>query len=280
MPDLFGHFLFLCIMKQFLLVGLTFLWALNSSAQVVHTEKELKKHAEKVQKSRDKGKNIRSLDTLFASGTPYCLMIGTRKGIAGIPSAYSVRPLKSPNEEEIFLTMESEGTGSAAVWFWDMVFINPGQKIRFKNGELDLENTIVDYDLFNDSALNIKGMTKLVLLKGPPGVNVPQAQAQKSGMVDRNRSGMIQIFGEKIQQVGVHIGNISKSTVASDGNIITQITISFITGEIVAVAKNHGVTDHEWSVVTMKNNESHDISSSLGKDEQDIVKYLVESLYL
>lgn len=267
-------------MKKYIAV-LVFLGLMMPVLAQENSEKEIKKHIEKVQKSKEKGKNVRSLDTLFASGIPYCLMKGTRKGLGG-PTQYTVRALRAPDIEEIFLTMEAEGTGSTAVWYWDMVFVNQGQKIRFKNGTMDLENTIVDYNLFTDSSLNIVGMNKLVLLKGQPGVGVPAVPAStpKSGMVDRNRSGMIQIFGESIQQGGVKIGTLTKKTQAENGGVITSINIYFPNGELVAIAKNHGATDHEWDVVTAKNNESHPITSSLGKDEHDIVKYLVDSLYL
>ena len=240
--------------------------------------KELAKHAEKVAKSRDKSKNLVSLDTLFASGKPYCLMVGSKKILGGY-GAYSVRPLGMPEHEVIYLEMECEGTGSTAVWYWNMVFVDQGQKIRFRNGTMDLENTIVDYNLINETGLNIAGMNKLILLKGGKTSTQP-APIQNNRLVDRNRNGMIQIFGNSIQQSGVQIGTITKAVKAESGGVITHYTISLPSGEIIATAKNSGATDHVWLIVTAKDNNSNTINSSLGNDEKDIVKYLVDQLYL
>lgn len=257
---------------------LLFLSMFAVSAIAQPTAKELSKHAEKVAKSRDKGKNLVSLDTLFASGKPYCIMKGTKKILGGY-GAYSVRPLGAPDQEEIYMEMEAEGTGSSAIWYWDMVFVNHGQKIRFKNGTLDLENTIVEYNLFNESGINQAGMNKLLLLKGDRTSTQP-APVQGSRMVERNRNGMVQIFGNAIQQSGVHIGTISKEVKAENGGVITHYTIRFITGELVATARNNGATDHEWTLITAKDNGAHALSSDIGNDEKDLVKYLVEQLYL
>lgn len=252
-------------------------------AQAQPSAKELEKHREKVQKSLEKGKNIRSLDTLFATGKPYCIMKGLKKGLGG-PIEYTIRPLKQPDLEEVYMLMSAEGTGSTAIWYWDMVFVNLGQKIRFRNGTLDPENTLVEYDLFNDSGLNTAGVNKLVLLKGGQqgGGTVPAPAAPGNGpeLVQRNRGGMIQVFGERINQGGVHVGNITSVTAAANGGIITRYTITTPAGALVATAQNNGATDHNWTIVTAKDNRNHQVSSSLTHDAEDIVRFLVEALYL
>lgn len=252
--------------------------ALMTSAVAQHSEKELAKHADKVAKSRDKGKNLVSLDTLFASGKPYCIMKGTRKILGGY-GAYSVRPLGAPDQEEIYMEMEAEGVGSSAVWYWDMVFVNHGQKIRFRNGTLDLENTIVDYNLFTETGINQAGMNKLVLLKGDKTGTQP-APVQSGKTVERNRSGMVQIFGNRIQQSGVLIGTLSKEVKAENGGVITHISIRLPNGDLVATARNNGATDHTWNLVTARDNETHYVNSSIGQDEKDLVQLLVDQLYL
>jgi hypothetical protein len=250
----------------------------SSVAIAQPSAKDLAKHAEKVTKSREKGKNLVSLDTLFASGKPYCIMKGSKKILGGY-GAYSVRPLGAPDNEEIYMEIESEGVGSTAVWFWNMVFINQGQKLRFRNGTLDLENTLVEYNLITETGLNVAGMNKLILLKGDKRTTQP-SPVQNNNLVDRNRSGMIQVFGEKIQQSGVMIGLITKNVTAESGGVITRYSISLPTGEIVATARNHGATDHEWEITTAKDNKLHTLSSSIGHDEKDLAKFLVDLLYL
>ncbi len=252
------------------------LFLIQANAQP--SDKELAKHAEKVAKSKDKSKNLVSLDTLFASGKPYCLMIGSKKILGGF-GAYSVRPLGMPEHESIYLEMECEGSGSTAIWYWNMIFVDQGQKIRFRNGTMDLENTIVDYNLLSETGINISGMNKLVLLKGDKPMTQP-APVQSNRLVDRNRNGIIQIFGNSIQQSGVQIGTITKEVKAESGGVITHYTINLPSGEVIATAKNSGATDHVWQIVMAKDNTNSTISSSLGNDEKDIVKYLVEQLYL
>jgi hypothetical protein len=262
-------------MRLFLL-AILILSTTQSYAQA--SSKELEKHKERVAKSRDKSKNLVSLDTLFASGKPYCIMIGSKKILGGY-GAYSIRPLGNPENEVIYLELEVEGAGSTAIWFWNMIFVNQGQKIRFRNGTMDLENTIVDYNLLNETGINIPSMNKLVILKGDKPLTQP-APVQSNRLVERNRNGMIQIFGTSIQQSGVQIGIITKEIKAESGGVITHYTISLPSGEIIATAKNSGATDHVWQIVMAKDNSNNTISSSLGNDERDIVKYLVEQLYL
>lgn len=242
------------------------------------TEKELKKHQELVKKSLEKSRNIVSLDTLFASGKPYCIMKGMKKFL-GSYGAYSLRPIGNPDLEEIYLESETEGTGSSAVYYWNMVFVNHAQKIRFQKGSLDLENTIVEYDLFNNTSLNIPGMNKLVLLKGGV-VGTQPAATNKDNLVKRDRTGMVQIIGESIKQSGAVIGTIKKVDKAENGEIITYYTISLPNGELVGTAKNGGVANYDWQIITAKDNQTHSVNSKIGQCETDIVKYLIEHLYI
>lgn len=259
------------------LILLTLLFPFALSAQE-RTAKELEKHAEKVKKSKDKTKNLVSLDTLFASGKPYCLMIGSKKILGGY-GAYSVRPLGNPNTEEIYIELEMVGSGSTAAHYWNIIFVNQAQKIRCKNTEIDLENTIVDYDLFNNTGLNITNVTKLVLLKGGSS-SAPVATADKNKLVDRNRNGLVNVVGTSINQSGTLIGNIKKEDKAENGAVITHYTITLPNGELIATAKNTGIGDYNWQIIVAKDNTSHTVNSSIGKSEEDIAKYLVEHLYL
>ncbi len=262
-------------MKYCILILSAFL--INQASAQEPSAKDLEKHKEKVLKSKEKSKNIVSLDTLFASGKPYCIMKGSKKFL-GSYSAYSLRAINNPEFEEIYLESETVGTGSAAVYFWNMLFVNQGQKIRFQKGTLDLENTIVEYDLFNQGGLNIAGMNKLVLLKG--GSNTTAQTTQKKELVNRNRNGMVQVFGENIQQSGVQIGMIKKENKAENGAVITYYTITLPNGELIATAKNSGISDYNWQLTVAKDNSQHTVNSSIGVSETDIAKFLVDRLYL
>lgn len=267
-------------MMKFILLLLMFAYLPVVTSQAL-SEKDQKKHIEKVTKSRLKAKNILSLDTLFASGNPYCIMKGVTKSILGY-SEYSVRPLKK-GTEVIYLSMVGEGTAGNMTYFWDLSFLEHGKKIRFSQGT-DLENLLVDYQLLNDSSLNIAGMNKLLLVKGEPPVNVDivasVVKAVTSNVVNRNRDAAVMISGNKIMQGGTHIGNIEERSVAEAGNVFSKLTISLPTGELVATAKNGGVASYDWTIITAKDNKTNLVNSSIGKDKQDVVQLLVNLLYL
>lgn len=260
---------------QLILLSLLFPLALSAQER---TPKELEKHAEKVKKSKDKSKNLVSLDTLFASGKPYCLMIGSKKFLSSY-GAYSVRPLGNPATEEIYIESEIVGSGSTAIHYWNIIFTNQAQKIRINKTEIDLENTIVDYDLFNNTGLNVANVTKLVLLKGGSSA-APATTTDKNKLVDRNRNGAVIVSGAAIKQSGTIIGNIKKEDKAENGAVITHYTITLPNAELIATAKNTGIGDYNWQIIVAKDNTTHTVNSSIGKSEEDIAKYLVEHLYL
>ena len=49
---------------------------------------------------------------------------------------------------------------------------------------------------------------------------------------------------------------------------------------LIATAENEEITGHHWHVITTSNNQTAHLNSSIGKDSYDIVKYLVDNLYL
>jgi hypothetical protein len=139
--------------------------------------------------------------------------------------------------------------------------------------------------LFTDSSLNVVGMNKLVLLKGGPRVSMPPVPGNAPGssnpaLVNRNRNAMVQVFGDNIMQGGITIGSITQISATDAGKLFYQITIKLPTGELIATAKTESVTDHNWYIITAKDNKEHIVSSSLGADKEDIAKYLVDKLYL
>ncbi len=99
-------------------------------------------------------------------------------------------------------------------------------------------------------------------------------------LVQRNRNAMVQVIGSNIQQDFKSVGNITKSTVAQNGTIVTTYTVSLLTGITVGTATAEGATSHSYQILTFKDNRMHSLNSTIGRDETDIAQYLINMGYL
>jgi hypothetical protein len=262
-----------------LLIGTIAVCALQ--AQKAPSPKDLQKHQNRVNNSLRRGTVLLSLDTIFKSGAPYCLCKPIGRGILGV-SQYSISPLIG--QEEIHVQLVSEGTGSAAVHYWDMSFLKRGQKLRIPRSE-SFSRLVVDYGLFTENAINLEAVDRLFLIKMPPSIIAPGAAINGPGVavdqrVNRNQSANIHISGQQIRQGGVVIGTILQETINTPGDMHHRITVRYTNGNVVAVARNGGIADHEWFITIMADNRQFSVSSSAGRGTLDVATKLVELQYL
>jgi hypothetical protein len=110
--------------------------------------------------------------------------------------------------------------------------------------------------------------------------NVNMANNSNYALVPRNRNAMVQVIGTNIQQDFKSVGNITKTTQAQNGTIVTTYTVSLLTGITVATATAQGATSHDYSILTMKDNRLHQVNSTIGRDEMDIAQHLINMGYL
>jgi hypothetical protein len=266
-------------LKNALLMGALFL-SVGLFAQA--TDKELDKHYKAVEKSRAKKKGIASLDTFFYAGEPQSLHKTLEKGLFGMVLSYSLHALET-DQELVLVNFNNIGDSKTAEYVHDVIFPAQGVKLRLENSQNPLD-LLGKYAVLEPTQINTQNLNKMLLVLGQPTINLSNPQAtqptNKAQLVERNRNGMIQIIGNRILQGGVEIGTLSKENQAGDGKIITHIQIKHANGQLAAVAKNQGVTSHEWTLTTASDNKVHTLNSSIGKDEEDIVKTLISLLYL
>lgn len=242
-------------------------------------EKESRRHSEKIEKSRKTNKSALSKDTLFCSGKPVAICQEITRNLLGNATSYSIKSLNAA-AEDIHLSLESVSSGSNTVYYWVWV----REDIRFETEQsenpLDL---ICYYSVFHDSTFSAKNFNTLKQSKSKTISGYNGKPAPKPGSVEdgnRNRNDKVTFTGRDIRQSSVLIGHIESATSTSGGSIVTTYTIYNAEGNLVATAANHGVTDHEWDIVTANDNRQHHVTSSILHDQEDVVSYLVKLLYL
>lgn len=243
--------------------------------------KEQKKHKEKIEKSFKKQSAEVSLDTLFYKGLPNCIYKITDKSFIG-PNEISVFSLKN-NIECFKIKMMSVGEGSATVYTWKWVVTLPNNNtvIDTKFGEMPYD-LIAKYKVMNDSSINENGLKTFVSMEAidkTVKVQIVQPNA-KPLLVERNRTASIIIINESIKQDNQQIGVIKSSTKTQNGNMTEVYFIYNMQNVLIATAENEAFMGHHWHVVTASNNQMGHINSSSLEDKNDIVKYLIENLYL
>ncbi len=240
---------------------------------------EDKRHHDKIAKSKKTGKATTSRDTLYCGGKPYCTGKEVSKNLLGTVIIYNFKAFKQ-TEPELTATLETVSSGANAVYYW--VWTNGTTRFETEQKDNPLE-MVCYYYLFNDSTLNVKNFntfkqSKAKTISGYNGGPAPKPKSDDAN--NRNRNDKVTFSGRDIRQSSVLIGHIESITSTQSGSIITTYTIYNTSGNLVATAKNHGVTDHEWDIVTSNDNRTHHVTSSLLHDQEDIVKQLVDLLYL
>ncbi|MCC7302463.1 MAG: hypothetical protein IT233_07470 [Bacteroidia bacterium] len=91
---------------------------------------------------------------------------------------------------------------------------------------------------------------------------------------------MLFTMGGQIKQDGKVIGTFKENSSAGSGKMIYTISYFLPNGTKIAEATSEGMNAKEWKVVTMKDNKAHNVTTTLGRDDEDIAKYLIDLYYL
>lgn len=250
--------------------------------------KELKKHQEKVAESLAKNKVVVSLDTIFSSGTAYAVLHTTKKGLT---NNYTLHDLNG-NELVLIPTecVDDPAKPGSQRCFWTFLFIASG-----KRGEVpkligtDVAELVVEYDLVKNNAINPAGENKFLLRypakytnpnNGQVNITINTAPAVTYNTVERNRNSMMRSIGTEIKQDNKTIATFTKNSSSQYGKTITTIVFMLPDGTRVAEAKGEGMNAKSWTVITLKDNVSHTVSSTRAQEELDIAQYLSERFYL
>jgi len=248
-----------------------------------HSEKELKKHADKIANSKEKNSVVLSLDTIFNAGNPYAIL-KTEKSF--LTKNYKLFSLKGVELAYLrFSTIETKNINYYAFLFFDL---NKTAEVEMYIG-INIPKIIVENNLVNDSTLNISSVNKF-LMKFPQQysqqtkttVDITE-DATKYATVERDRKAMLQFFGSEIQQDFKVIGTVKETSNITGGKIYKVFTFKLPNGITIAEAtQNDGdINNNSYKIVTIKNNLIANISiNRFGADLEELTKFLIERYYL
>lgn len=246
-------------------------------------EKELRKHAEKIEKSRTKKSVEVSLDTLFYEGLPYCIFEEGKK-VLGNALNITVKDLEGTERMWCKFATGQELNRPDITSAYEITFVATGNKALYSNviGN-SLEKEIVKHNLFANGTFNAASENRFISYNpyktGFMSQPVAPNNAATPPQVQRNRNAMIMIMGEEIKQDNKTIGRIKKSTSTNGGKMFQVAEIYSPDGILIARAETAHM-QHNWLIVTAKDNKTHQINSSIGKDDSDLADYLIKQLYL
>ncbi len=256
------------------------------NAQV--SEKDMKKHLEKVAKSKAEGNVVRSLDTIFNAGIPYAILRDKKVMLATDYTLFSLNGKELVNIPYECIVQANNSSNQTC--YHVFLFLQSGRRGEIQVGlGMKVERIVVDYDLVQNNEINPAGENKF-LMRYPPkfsGLHQPttvvvinNGNAGTYTTVDRNRSGSISLFGTELKQEFKTIGSVTKSTNSSTGIMLYTFSYFLPNGTKIAEATGEGINCKSWRVVTMKDNQSHTITTTFSQQEEQIAKFLSDSYYL
>lgn len=266
-------------MRLLFLISLLFVTT-RVSSQV--SEKEMKKHHERVAESKEKGRVIVSLDTIFNSGTAYAIL---KEKKVNLQTEYTLSSLLG--KELMYIQTEyvdDAKSASGKTYYKAFIFVGSSSRGEIVMGG-KVEKIIVEYDLVKDNDINPDGEKKFLLKNPPKYSNKPQqvivVASPQYNTVTRNRSMPIFVSGSEIKQDGKVIGTSTKTNSMNYGKNNTIISIFLPDGTKVAEAIAEGINPKSFSTTTLKDNRTHSVNTATyGNEVKDIAKYLIDLQYL
>jgi hypothetical protein len=266
----------------------------SMSAMAQLSDKDVKKHQKKVLESLEKKKGISSLDTLFCKGKSNALVNVLSKSILLGAEEQTIQDLNT-KKAFIIISLKNYKDQSQVVRYYHH-YQFPTLKMQCdvpsEIGSLDVYETICKYQLINEYGLDTMKVELFTVLKGTinPSISVSIDQNRVSAaqqdlnnynvIVPRNKQSFLMFLGDNIQQDSKMIGSIVKSTINGKEGLLTQYSVFNSVGAMVCTATEKTFMSHEWNLLTYKNNRFNTITSSIGQDKEDIVKYLIENGFL
>jgi hypothetical protein len=269
----------------------------SMSAMAQLTDKEVKKHQKKVLESLEKKKGVSSLDTLFCKGKSNALVNVLSKSFLLGAEEQTIQDVNS-KKDLIIISLKNYKDQNQVVRYYNH-YQFPSLKMNCdvpnEIGSLDVYETICKYQLINENGLDTMRVELFTVLKGnisPMSNDGTSTGFQNGGtaarqdinnynvIVPRNKQSFLMFLGDNIQQDSKMIGSIVKSTVNGKEGLLTQYSVFNSVGAMICTATETKFMSHEWNLLTYKNNLFNTITSSIGKDKDDIVKFLIDYGFL
>jgi hypothetical protein len=258
-----------------------------ASAQL--TEKQLKLHQKAIDKSKNDESVIWSFDTIFNKGLPYCIMKKKNKKMFG----HSDCDFYTLSGKNVFYAKTIE---AGVTERYEILFFTTERKAYWSG---DVEEGVVEFELFAGDSLNATAVNKFLLLHadkpdegtvskiaGQIGLgslggrgndddddDAPRATRQPA----RDRNAKVSIFGDDAQQDFKTIGTIKEVFGGRNMNTVYEIFDAGGRKIAEAEARMHSTT---WQVVTLKNNKAHTVTCASFREKEAIMEYLARLRYL
>jgi hypothetical protein len=276
--------------KAFFLL-LAFLTSAFASAQW-YPDKEASAHMKAVQESKEKKSVLWDMDTVYASGVPYCIIVEMSNGFLQ-PHNYSVRSLQ--NQELIYVTYQIYYTESYPDWFqvtkhqgvttdeystieyytWSFA---DNQKVE-SPADKKVYKMVVENNLIQGNDLNDEEETKFIALNAIT-FSQDREGTDLSRLLNTKRTSGISIAGDSVMQDKVLIGKVKIVQGNEYGAAIRIMMIYLPDGTMIAEGKSYGSNSVKWMLVTKKDNQMRIITVSANDGILDVVKYLINGNYL
>ncbi len=271
-------------MKNIIILFL--LTSIATNAQV--SEKEIKKHNKTVLESKAKNNGVYSLDTLFCSGVPTAkVKILEKSFLLGVEEQI----FSSLNESKplIIVTIKSfMNPQNIQTYFYQYDFpaLNRNCDILVTLGEKSVYEVVCKYGLINEKGLDTMKAETFVAMKGnviTPSSNLTNNITEKNEyavQVNRNTQSFLFITGDNIVQDQKHIGKIIKTTVKNVNGLTNQYQIYNVNNILICTATESELMSRKWNLLIYKSNKFFTLESEFAKDQDTILKYLIELGYL
>lgn len=249
------------------------------------SEKEWKKHQDKIAKSREKQSAEISMDTLFFKGVPYCLYIEGKKLLGNVLDI-TVKDLSGTDVMWCRWLAGTEIARPDIQYAYEITFSGSGQKALYPLVIGDqLYREIVKQGLFADGVFQPQAESKFISFNpyktGTIATGMPQGMGNQPppAMVQRNRNAMIQVFGDEIKQDFKIVGYLRESSETGNGKVYKVLNITLPDGTQVARAQSPDF-GKSWTITTLYDRRSADISTGMGSYKQEIATFLIGKMYL
>jgi hypothetical protein len=250
------------------------------------SKSDLRRHRQKVSKSREKGTVEYSLDTIFKAGVPYCLFKTVNEDME-----FSIQSFDQ--KEHVHVKMDCIPTTSDTSkrdCFWVFTFLGSGKSAELYYAKVsDLPEYIVENNLIVNNTVNPDGETKMLILfpqrkstiAAPNSqMTVVMADADKYVLVERDRTAEVFFYGDRIQQDSIEIGYYTEDKWEEEGKIIVTLSFYLPSGLKVADVTFDQAAKANLVILTMKDYKTYHVDVNPDIQMQHICKFLIQRFYL
>lgn len=187
--------------------------------------------------------------------------------------------------------------GQTTESFYTFYFIDTNQKAEItKDFGTKIPSIIVQYDLLNHDSLIRNNVNTFVFANGTPysdkkkinggqqpgllnqlGLVTPPANTQTA---NNSEPISFQVLDQKIYRDSKQIAFYKEEKGMENGKTFLKLTFCMPDSTVIAIANSTGPDDHNWSILTRQDNQTHTVTSTATKDAYDIANFLITFKYL